>query len=150
MQGQSSGSDRYRGAKEIFDSYDYMTIVYDVNCDWQDEKAVEAIEAALLLDISFDVIMTAWDGAALGAYDVLSENKALEGKIIAGFDAYPRVLNLIDDEEIDVDIAQNPYDMGYQSVLNLYYAINGDSVEPYIDTGVTLISKDNVSDYIKP
>lgn len=73
----------------------------------------------------------------------------MTGKIlVTGFDASTSVLEMIQSDEVLLDVAQNPYDMGYEAVKAGVAAHNGEDVEAVIDTGVTVIDKSNVDEQL--
>ena len=76
----------------------------------------------------------------------------LAGKIPAGgFDLTPGTLTAINAGQIDFTIDQNPYLQGFLPVLYLYlFNLTGGLVSPpNTDTGLTFVTKSNVTPYIK-
>jgi ribose transport system substrate-binding protein len=73
------------------------------------------------------------------------KQKGLAGKVIlVGFDSSP---NLIDDLKagaIDSLVLQNPFKIGYESVKAMVAKLNGQTPPRVIDTGVKLLTKDNL------
>ena len=64
--------------------------------------------------------------------------------ILVGFDSSP---NLIDDLKagaIDSLVLQNPFKMGYESVKAIVAKLNGQPPPRVIDTGVKLLTMDNL------
>lgn len=73
----------------------------------------------------------------------------MTGKIlVTGFDAGSSVLEMIKSNEVLLDVEQNPYNMGYEAVMAAYRYMNGETIEPVIDTGVTVINADNVDEHL--
>ncbi len=84
---------------------------------------------------------------APGAAAVVQERK-LSGKVlVAGFDDLPETLDHIRKGTISFALAQKTYLMGWLSVEKLLAAIDGKAIEKDIDTGVVVITKDNVDTY---
>jgi ribose transport system substrate-binding protein len=75
---------------------------------------------------------------------VLSQ-KRTEIKIV-GFDGSKALLDGLRAGQIDSLVVQNPYKMGYEGVKALVMSIKGQPVEKRIDTGVALITRDNLDD----
>ena len=50
---------------------------------------------------------------------------------------------------MDATVAQNPYAMGKVGVEQATRAAQGRSVDPKINTGLTLVTKENASSYLK-
>jgi ribose transport system substrate-binding protein len=73
------------------------------------------------------------------------KQKGLGGKVIlVGFDSSP---NLIDDLKagaIDSLVLQNPFKIGYESVKAMVAKLNGQTPPRVIDTGVKLLTMDNL------
>ncbi|MCX7848508.1 MAG: substrate-binding domain-containing protein [bacterium] len=62
-----------------------------------------------------------------------------------GFDVSPALLAALQAGELHGLIVQNPYQMGYQGVKTAVAALQGKPVPQRIDTGVTLVTADNLS-----
>jgi ribose transport system substrate-binding protein len=70
----------------------------------------------------------------------------LAGKIrFIGFDTSPPLIEALKSGEIDALVAQDPTLMGYQGVKTLVAKLQGKDVPKTIDTGVRLITKDNLN-----
>ena len=70
----------------------------------------------------------------------------LAGKIrFVGFDTSPPLIEALQRGEIDALVAQDPTLMGYQAVKTLVAKLQGKEVSKTIDTGVRLITRDNLS-----
>ena len=78
--------------------------------------------------------------------------EALAGKIrFVGFDASPPLVKALQDGEIDALVVQNPRRMGYMGVEALVKHLTGETVEPVVDTGAVLVTRENMNDpEIKP
>jgi ribose transport system substrate-binding protein len=69
------------------------------------------------------------------------------GKVkYVGFDASDRLLEGLKKGEIQGLVVQNPYKMGYEGVKTMVAHLRGQKVEKLIDTGVTLVTPENLSD----
>ncbi len=84
------------------------------------------------------------ESSTVGVVQALKQ-KGLGGKVIlVGFDSSP---NLIDDLKagaIDSLVLQNPFKIGYESVKAMAAKLNGQTPPRLIDTGVALLTKDNL------
>ncbi|GAA3312845.1 hypothetical protein GCM10020331_001550 [Ectobacillus funiculus] len=58
------------------------------------------------------------------------------------------MLKAVEEEKLNVALAQNPYDMGYVSVEQALRAIKGEHVDKRIDSGVDIVTKDNAKSRI--
>ena len=66
-------------------------------------------------------------------------------KKFVGFDATSDLVKALENDEVQALVAQNPYKMGYEATTTLVNHIRGQKVPARVDTGVFLISKDNLS-----
>jgi len=73
------------------------------------------------------------------------EQTGLAGKIrFVGFDASPPLVQALRDGKIDALVVQDPRRMGRLSVETLAKAIRREPVDPVIDTGAVLVTRDNM------
>ena len=74
------------------------------------------------------------------------EEKGLQGKIMhVGFDATLQTAGYLTDGTTTAIVTQVPYNMGYLAVEKALAAYNGETLEPVYDTGVALVTPDNVN-----
>jgi ribose transport system substrate-binding protein len=67
------------------------------------------------------------------------------GKVkFVGFDANPVLVQALQAKQIDGLVVQNPFKMGDLGVTTLVQAIQKQKVDPNIDTGVTMVTLDNI------
>ncbi|PAE37406.1 sugar ABC transporter substrate-binding protein [Bacillus sp. 7884-1] len=107
-----------------------------------DPKTIQSVITKLLRDQpDIKGVMTTNDTIALPAIKELEE-QGLSIPVI-GPDGLTEMLKFIADETIPGTMAQNPYDMGYLSVETAMKVIQGENVEPIVDSGVDIIIKEN-------
>jgi ribose transport system substrate-binding protein len=71
----------------------------------------------------------------------------LAGKVrFVGFDTSPPLVEALRKGDIDALVAQDPVKMGYLGVKTCVEHIKGKAVETTVDTGVRLITRDNLND----
>lgn len=86
------------------------------------------------------------ESSTLGLLGALRDN-GLAGKVkFVGFDATPALVEALQKGEIDALVAQDPHRMGYLAVQTIVKKLNGETVEPVIDTGVRLITQESLKD----
>lgn len=69
----------------------------------------------------------------------------LAGKVtLVGFDSSPPLVEALKKGEIAALVVQDPNRMGYKAVESLVKHLRGEKVEPTIDTGAVLVTKDNM------
>jgi ribose transport system substrate-binding protein len=91
-------------------------------------------------------IYTPNESSTFGMLRTLQDNN-WAGKVkFVGFDTSAKLLEGLDKGQINGLIVQNPRNMGYLGVKTLVTKIRGGTVEEKIDTGATLVTKDNLND----
>lgn len=71
----------------------------------------------------------------------------IAGKVkFVGFDASPPLVEALNNGEIQALVSQNPVKMGYEGVKTCVAKIKGQPIQQRVDTGVQLITKENMSD----
>lgn len=85
------------------------------------------------------------ESSTFGMLLALRQNN-LAGKIkFVGFDTSPPLIEALQKGEIDALVAQDPTKMGYEGVKTLVTSIRGKPVPKTIDTGVRLITRENLN-----
>jgi ribose transport system substrate-binding protein len=109
------------------------------------ETALTAAEDVLTRHKELDGIFACNESTSRGALRALeSQGRAGAVKMI-GFDAADALLKGLEAGRIDALVVQNPQAMGYRGVCGAVAAIKGERVEPRIDTGVELVTKDRLN-----
>ena len=62
-----------------------------------------------------------------------------------GFDASQTFIDALDNGQMHGLVVQNPLNMGYLGVTKMVEHLQGRKVEPRIDTGVWMITKENLA-----
>lgn len=91
-----------------------------------------------------DGIFTPNESSTLGMLRAL-DGIGKAGKVkFVGFDASTDLVTALQAKQIDGLVVQNPFKMGDLGVTTLVQAIQKQKVEPNIDTGVTMVTLDNI------
>ncbi len=115
----------------------------------------ESREAALKLindNPEIELIFATNQGGTIGACMAVNELDKADEVTVIGFDSFNGGDNFKSAEEyvksgvLDGFIVQNPYCMGYLGVRYARNLVNGESIAASIDTGATLVTKDNIND----
>ncbi|MEA5048099.1 MAG: sugar ABC transporter substrate-binding protein [Eubacteriales bacterium] len=119
----------------------------DANCET--DKAAAAMEAFLTkYPGQIDAVMVTSDSMAVGAAQAI-KSAGVEGIKICGFDGFQSAIQLVKTGEIEMIIAQQPYQMGYQGVNDALAAMyDGKTFDSYIKMGIAVIDSTNYQDYI--
>jgi ribose transport system substrate-binding protein len=85
------------------------------------------------------------ESSTVGAVRAIRQRN-LAGKVtLVGFDATADLVNNVKEGAIDSLVLQNPRKMGYEGVKTIVDKLMGKAVERRMDTGVKLLTKDNVA-----
>jgi ribose transport system substrate-binding protein len=91
-------------------------------------------------------IFAANEPGAIGAAQVLrTRGKAGAVKLVA-FDAGAPEIKGLEEGTIQALVVQNPFQMGYLGVQTAVKAKRGETVDKRIDTGVTVVTKENMNE----
>jgi ribose transport system substrate-binding protein len=84
------------------------------------------------------------ESSTFGTLRALQESR-LAGKVVfVGFDSSPKLVQGLRDGHIQGLVVQNPAKMGYLGVKTIVAHLRGEPVEKIIDTGVVLVTIDNM------
>ncbi len=108
------------------------------------ETALQAAEDLLTKNTELDGIFACNESTSVGTLRALqSQRRAGKMKMI-GFDAGGLLIDGVKAGVVDSLVVQNPYKMGYEGVRVLMATLDGEKVERRVDTGVTLVTKENL------
>ena len=108
------------------------------------ETSLQATEDLLTKNTEIDGLFACNESTAVGALRALQSSGRV-GKIkMIGFDAGILLIEALRNGDIDSLVVQNPYKMGYEGVKILLESLQGKEVPKRIDTGVKLISLENI------
>jgi ribose transport system substrate-binding protein len=62
-----------------------------------------------------------------------------------GFDSSTKLVEALEKNQLDALILQSPFRMGYDGIKTIVAHLKGEKVEKKIDTGVTLVTKENMN-----
>ncbi|KHF33869.1 substrate-binding domain-containing protein [Paenibacillus sp. FSL M7-1455] len=158
--GQQNHDDRMAGFRDaIAAKYPAMSVV-DVK-EGKGDTMIAKNAAAEMIKKHPElkgIFATEASGGAGAADAVIAANKTGKVKII-GFDTNKATLDRISDGTISATIAQGTWNMGYWSLQYLFHLHHGLTVPaptlgndvsplpPRVDTGVTVVTRENVNDY---
>jgi ribose transport system substrate-binding protein len=130
----------FEGAVGEDDSFDYLGVQYSQN---DPATAANLVSAALQKDPDitgiFAVSTLSAEGAATGVRQAGADDVT-----IVGFDAGPAQVKALEDGTVQALVAQQPGTIGTDGVAQAVAALDGEDVEPEIQTGFTIITQDNL------
>ncbi|KRC65293.1 ribose ABC transporter substrate-binding protein [Aeromicrobium sp. Root236] len=131
----------FKDAAEADSSFNYLGVQYSHN---EPATAAKLVTAALQKDPDivgvFATNLFAAEGTATG---VRQADKGDQVKIV-GFDAGPDQVKALQDGTVQALVAQQPGTIGQDGVEQAMAALDGKSTEKKIQTGFTIITKDNL------
>lgn len=143
VSGAATSTMRENGFKEAIAKHKNIKIVSTLFSECDEAKAMAATEDMLTSNPSIVGIFTACGPGAVGTARVLEQRK-LAGKVkLVAFDAFPAEIEALKKGTIQALVVQNPYKMGYEGVKAAIKAKNGEKVEKRMDTGVSIVTKEN-------
>ena len=108
-------------------------------------KSLSAAEDILTSHPDLNGLFASNESSTVGAVSAIRQSN-LTGKLtLVGFDATPDLVNNIKDGAIDSLVIQNPFKMGYEGVRTVVDKLNGKTPDKRIDTGVSLMTKENMN-----
>ena len=109
-------------------------------------SGTSAMEAILARGVAFDAVIASNDNMALGASEAVKA-AARTDIVIVGFDANPDAAAAVLAGDMAATVAQAPGNMGGFAIQALVDLKAGKTLEPWIDTGTVLVTKDNADAY---
>jgi len=143
---QSTGQARFEGAKAGLTACG-LNVVAEAPGEWDTAVAQTATEDILTGNPDLAGIFASNDNMALGAVEAARSQNLLEQLTIVGYDANPNAAAAILAGDMEATIAQAPSNMGRFGVESLVKLINGETLEPVIDTGTQLVTAENAADF---
>ncbi|PRX17479.1 monosaccharide ABC transporter substrate-binding protein (CUT2 family) [Orenia metallireducens] len=146
--GAENLNQRIAGFKEGLAGTDIKVVKVEANGD--DMSLALSQAEALLQAYDLDGIFASSASGAPAAAQALKSKGKVGDVVVIGFDDMPQTLNYIREGVVYATIAQRPDLMGYKSVELLLNLSNGEKVDnEFIDTGVSVVTKENIDSYKK-
>ncbi len=146
VQGSATSEAREKGFKNGLKEFPDVELVATEYSNSQTEVAMNKTQNMLTAHSDLKGIFAANLPGAVGAGRVLDrQGKAGEIKLV-GFDAGDQEIEMLKNGIIQALIVQNPYEMGYKGVEIAVKHLNEESVSGRVDTGVTVVTQENLND----
>ncbi len=147
VEGSASTNEREQGFLDTMKKNPDITMLVDNRYGGASISEAQSTAMNLLDQLrQADGVFCPNESSTLGMLNAL-RGVQLNGKIhFVGFDATPALVDALKKGDIDALISQNPKKMGYEGVKACVGAIRGEQVPDKVDSGVELITKDNLSD----
>jgi ABC-type sugar transport system substrate-binding protein len=139
--------DRVSGMEEGLASAG-IKVVGKAPTDCDQNKGVTAAADLLTAHPDVDAIYGACGPPIVGAIQSIKRaGREPDSILVVGFDALPDEVAQIEAGTEDASVAQFPTKMGELGMETLLKAVQGESVEPNVDTGTEIVTKENASEF---
>ncbi|GMU92077.1 MAG: rhamnose ABC transporter substrate-binding protein [Candidatus Hydrogenedentota bacterium] len=146
VKGAGTSEQREEGFKQGLAEFPNVKLVSVQYSQSDVAKAMDVTEDMITSQPNLKGIFAANEPGAIGAVQALeAANKAGQIKMVA-FDASEDELAALQKGTIHALIVQNPFRMGYDGVKAAYDHLQGKAVEKRIDTGVQIVTLENLND----
>ena len=146
-EGISALDERARGIRDGLanKNLDFESVVTGIEV----EDGFRVISEKLKTDPEIKIVLCTGQADTEGAGKAVQTHFPNRGYIVAGFDVSPGILQLIKNDVISFTLDQQPYAQGFYPVIQLVQQIRYGIIPSDMDSGSTLISKENVDEVMK-
>jgi ribose transport system substrate-binding protein len=145
--GTSAARDRGAGFQEALDAASGIERLAKQTANFARDEGLTVAQNLLQAHPDADGLFAHNDDMALGAVEAAAA-AGRDDLVIVGFDAAPDALQAIKDGTMAGTIAQQPDLMGQLAVETAVKVANGEDVEASIPVEITLVTADNVDDFL--
>jgi ribose transport system substrate-binding protein/inositol transport system substrate-binding protein len=148
------GSDAQIGRSEgyqaiIDESKGKVEVVYELTANWTTDEALAVVETWLSSGKEINAIVAQNDGMAMGALKAVEDAKMEDKILVYGLDATDEALAAVKDGRLKATVSQSTTLQGLKAMEAAVDLVNGKEVAPEILVDFTLITKDNVDEFLK-
>lgn len=151
MEGSASTNNREQGFLEALKEYPDIVVASDEQYAGATRAQAQQASENLLIRfkdaqgaLTVDGIFCPNASSTYGMLQALRRHR-LAGKVVfVGFDSDEPLIEALEQGEIAGLVVQNPFNMGYLGVKSMFDFLHGRPVEKRIDTGVTLVTIENL------
>ena len=143
--GSVSTDEREQGFEEtIKQQFPGIQIVQFLYGEASATKSLSAAEDILTAHPDLNGLFSSNESSTVGALRAIRQRNLTGKVVLVGFDSTADLITNVREGAIDSLVLQNPYKMGYEGVKTIVDKLNGKQPERRIDTGVKLLTKDNI------
>lgn len=141
--GGINGKLREKGIRDAVKDYPGVRLVDGQFCS-DEYGACQAAVRSMLDKQKLDGVLSLNTETSIGAALELKHRQAGEKIKLVGFDSSSELLELLQENQLQALIVQNPFSMGYLSVKHALQAASGKSVPEQVEIGMELITEENM------
>jgi ribose transport system substrate-binding protein len=143
-EGSDSTAQREAGFLEVMKQHPGITLIVDNRYGGATVASAQDTAMNLIDKLrEADGIFCPNESSTQGMLLALRQTGLAGKKKFVGFDTSPALLSALNRGHIDALVAQNPGRMGYLGVTTAVKHLRGEKVDPLIDTGCVLVTKEN-------
>lgn len=148
VQGDGTATARLTGYQKGIEEAGGTFLVDEIQyADAVADKAATSMEAIMQNHPEgIAIIVCNNDDMAMAAARAAKGNEAYANTVFVGFDGIQSACTAILNGEETMSVAQEAYDMGYKAVEAAVKALNGETLEEFIDSGCSVVTKDNAQE----
>jgi inositol transport system substrate-binding protein len=140
---------RTQGTKDTLKKYPGMKVVREQTANFARPDAVQVVEDWLASGVKLDAIICNNDEMALGAVQVLEEQKLKDKVVVTGVDATSDAMKYIADKRLDMTVFQNGAAQGRGAVQTAIKLLNKQNVPTFTAIPFEPVTFDNYQKYMK-
>lgn len=146
VKGAASSEDREKGFKQAVEATGgKVKVVSTLYSDSKIETAAKVTDDMLTASPGIKGIFAANEPGVVGAAQAVKAAGKAGKVIIVGFDGAPAEVEQLKAGVVSALVLQDPFKMGLEGVKQALAAIKGGTVEKRVDTGVFIMTKDNIN-----
>ncbi len=145
--GEETHEQRKRGFKEVLAADPRLELVGEQPANSERALGMTVMENLLTAHPGIAAVFATNDQMALGAFEAIQTRRSGSPVRLVSFDAGSEVLKLIREGKVDAVVAQRPFQMGKRGVEAALQVLAQQKVDPVIDTGTELVTRDNVASF---
>jgi len=141
--------DRLAGFREAIASSPEITVVTVQPANSERGMGMTVAENILTSHPDLRAIFATNDQMALGAVEAVAARNLTGKVVVVGVDATREAVTAIQSGKLSADISMHPEALGRGAVAAAIKEARGEPVEKRIDTGTTLVTRENAAEYLR-
>lgn len=143
----ANGQEREMGFKNVLKNNPNVKEIYTTNVQSNVDSAMQGTIQLLKDHPDMNAIVTFNEWTTLGVGYAIQQAQAKDTLFVVGFDNNPVSVGMLETQEVDALIVQNPFVMGYLGIEEAQQLLNGRKRNEAIEfTKTVLVHKDNMFD----
>jgi ribose transport system substrate-binding protein/inositol transport system substrate-binding protein len=140
---------RTKGYENVLAKYPDIKVAFQQTANWRTDEALKLTENWLQTGTPLAAIVANNDDMALGAVKA-AKDAQLTGKInITGIDAVPNALAAVKEGSLSASLSEGVKDQGMIAMETVVKLANGEKVPATISVDSTLVTSENVANFMK-